>query len=42
MPRVVGKDPVHEKMLKPVAAEVDWSVQRGMWDVLIDGVELIP
>ena len=33
LPRVVsGKDPVHEKMLRPIAAEVEWGRQREMWD----------
>jgi hypothetical protein len=32
LPRVTeGKDPVHEKMLRPIAAEVDWGRQREMW-----------
>ncbi len=32
LPRVMeGKDPVHEKMLRPIAAEVDWGRQREMW-----------
>jgi len=26
-----GKDPIHEKMLRPITAEVDWKRQRGMW-----------
>lgn len=35
LPRVVsGKDPVHEKMLRPIAAEVDWGRQRRMWQSL--------
>ena len=29
-----GKDPVHEKMLRPIAAEVDWETQREMWNDL--------
>ena len=29
-PIVQGKSTLHEKMLRPVAAEVDWSVQREM------------
>ncbi len=33
LPRVMsGKDPVHEKMLRPIAAEVDWGRQREMWE----------
>ncbi len=32
LPRLMaGKDPVHEKMLRPIAAEVDWGRQREMW-----------
>ncbi len=32
LPRVTeGKDPIHEKMLRPIAAEVDWERQREMW-----------
>ena len=31
-PRIVsGKASVHEKMLRPIAAETDWEKQRGMW-----------
>lgn len=26
------KDPVHERMLRPIAAEVDWERQREMWE----------
>ena len=33
LPRVTeGKDPIHEKMLRPIAAEVDWERQREMWE----------
>ena len=32
LPRVTeGKDPIHERMLRPIAAEVDWERQREMW-----------
>ena len=32
LPRVnEGKDPVHEKMLRSIAAELDWEKQRSMW-----------
>ena len=32
LPRVEhGKDPVHEKMLRTVVAEVDWGRQREAW-----------
>ena len=35
LPRVTeGKDPIHEKMLRPIAAEVDWARQREMWGEL--------
>jgi hypothetical protein len=27
-----GKDPIHERMLRPIAAEVDWGRQREMWE----------
>jgi len=26
-----GKAPIHEKMLRPIAREVDWGRQREMW-----------
>lgn len=33
LPRVKsGKDPVTERELRAVVAEVDWGRQRGMWD----------
>lgn len=32
LPRVTnGRDPIHEKMLRPVAAQVSWHRQRKMW-----------
>jgi hypothetical protein len=32
LPRVTeGKDPIHERMLRPIAAEVDWETQWEMW-----------
>lgn len=32
LPRVVGgKDPITEKMLRPIAAETSWERQREMW-----------
>jgi hypothetical protein len=35
LPRVTaGKATIHEKMLRPITAEVDWEKQRGMWQVL--------
>jgi hypothetical protein len=27
-----GKDRIHEKMLRPIAAEIDWTKQRTLWD----------
>lgn len=29
-----GRDPIHEKMLRPITAEVSWSRQRELWSVL--------
>ena len=32
LPRVIqGKDPITERDLRPIAAELDWEGQRGMW-----------
>ena len=32
LPRTMtGRDPIHEKMLRPIAAEVSWRKQREMW-----------
>ena len=32
LPRTTsGRDPVHEKMLRPIGAEVSWRKQRVMW-----------
>lgn len=32
LPRVVtGRDPVHEKMMRPICAEPDWRRQRIVW-----------
>ena len=32
LPRITaGKPAIHEKMLRPVSAEVDWAKQRVMW-----------
>lgn len=32
LPRTTsGKAAIHEKMLRPIAAEVDWGTQREMW-----------
>ena len=30
-PITSGKDPIHEKMLRPVAAEINWMKQRAKW-----------
>ena len=33
LPRVTaGKDPIHEKMIRPIAAEMDWRLQRRFWN----------
>jgi len=33
LPRTTsGRDPIHEKMLRTISAEVDWGKQREMWD----------
>lgn len=32
LPRVEsGRDPIHERQLRPIAAEADWRKQRRMW-----------
>lgn len=32
LPRVTaGKSAIHEKMLRPISAEIDWARQREMW-----------
>jgi len=32
LPRVTaGKDPIHEKMLRPIAVEINWGRQRALW-----------
>jgi len=32
LPRTVkGSDPIHEKMLRPITAEISWQKQRSMW-----------
>lgn len=30
-PAEVGKDLIHEKLLRPLAVEIDWRQQRRMW-----------
>jgi len=35
LPRTTqGRDPIRERHLRPIAAEVDWDRQRDMWKVL--------
>lgn len=29
-----GRDPIHERMLRPITAEIDWDRQRQMWRAL--------
>ncbi len=32
LPRITaGKSAIHEKMLRPISAEIDWARQREMW-----------
>jgi hypothetical protein len=32
LPRInAGKDPIYERMLRPIVAEVSWERQREMW-----------
>ena len=32
LPRIeAGKATIHEKMMRPIAAEIDWDKQREMW-----------
>jgi len=38
LPRVTaGKPAIHEKLLRPITAEVDWDIQREMWQALHAG-----
>jgi len=30
-----GRDPIHERMLRPVAAKIDWQRQRALWRKLL-------
>jgi len=30
-----GRDPINEPMLRPIRAEMDWTVQRAMWRRLL-------
>ena len=35
LPRTVaGRDPVSERQLRSIVAEVDWDMQRRLWDTL--------
>jgi hypothetical protein len=34
--RLKGNDPIHEKMLRPLTAEVNWHRQREMWQKILD------
>jgi hypothetical protein len=34
-PVTAGKPPIHEKMLRPVAAQVAWGVQRAKWMAIL-------
>ncbi len=35
LPRTAtGRDPIHEKMLRPIAAEPCWQVQGYMWSTI--------
>ena len=27
-----GRDPIHEKLLRPLTAEIDWQRQRILWE----------
>lgn len=39
LPRVdLGKDPIHERMLRPITAAVDWARQQEMWRKLFPQV----
>jgi hypothetical protein len=32
LPRIhSGRAPIHEKLLRPISAEIDWAKQRTMW-----------
>ena len=40
LPRVTtGKASIHEKMLRPIAAEIDWTRQRAMWQKMAASLE---
>ncbi len=35
-PVLKGNDPIHEKMLRPLTAQIDWAKQREMWKAVLD------
>jgi hypothetical protein len=40
LPRTIkGDDPIHEKTLRPITAEVSWQRQREMWQTIIDNAK---
>ncbi|MBL8816526.1 MAG: hypothetical protein JNL58_10890 [Planctomyces sp.] len=40
LPRTIkGDDSIHEKMLRPITAEVSWAKQREMWKSIIEATE---
>jgi hypothetical protein len=38
LPVTAGRDPIHEKLLRPVAAEICWARQQEMWRALKEKV----
>jgi hypothetical protein len=36
-PVLTGNDPIHEKMLRPLTAQIDWRRQREMWTKFTSG-----
>lgn len=34
LPAESGREPIHEKMMRPIVAILDWKTQRAMWDQL--------
>jgi hypothetical protein len=40
LPREIeGRDPIRERMVRSIAAEVDWGRQRRMWRKLKNGID---
>jgi hypothetical protein len=37
---IVGRDPISERTLRPIAAETDWNEQRALWMRLLARTEL--